>query len=89
MKLNQRTITDKQLEKLLQRYSHTNWAGNAKLKKNYLLLMSELRGRRALQNPGILKKDPQDVFREINRDYYNGLSPSEKEVYLHYKWLEL
>lgn len=89
MRINPRIITDKQLEKLLQRFTYTEWPNNPKLKKNYLIFLFELRRRRSSHKPGILKKDPQDKFGEINRAYYNTLSPSEVETYLYFKWPEL
>ncbi len=61
-------------------------------RKKYLILLDELRQRRNQcigDIPLVIRKDQNNQFGIINREYFNTLDGDKQKIYIDWKWPEL
>ncbi len=85
MKLTLSKLTDRQLYNLIDKLRRILPESNIQVSK----LFNELKRRRLIGKPQVLANDKNDIFGEINKEYYRELSETQKESYINLKWHEL
>lgn len=63
-----------------------------KAREIYDMFRMELKRRRELtinEAPEVIRRDSNNQFGVINRQYLDSLNHIDREIYLHWKWVEL
>lgn len=97
MKVDVIHLTNFQLIALLAEFNRRmaamwNKDGYTAERDKYRALLGELRRRRTettAEIPLVIKKDLNNQFGVINRDYFNKLELSDQKTYIDWKWTEL